>query len=186
MAVIKAPDGRVAASPEEVEEIWCQRFLADYGNNAEVTSFQKLKARVEELRDELPISDSGLQLDLPLLAERIWSAIVRAKGGRATGPSEVPRNFLKAAGKPMAMAIAQVAAAGLRDGLPLGWRGGRMAAVPRRPGKPITFANSRGVLCSEDAAKACGQAIRVEVAGAAEKVLKGWQFATASGGGPKS
>jgi len=114
---------------------------------------------------------------------KLVDVILGSKGGKAVGPDQIPGELLRAAGLGAARHLAQILLASLRDGLPLAFRGARMAPVKRKPGPPMSYSNSRGVACSNASAKAVGRALRAEVLPPVAAALDGWQFGAVAGGG---
>ena len=83
--------------------------------------------------------------------------------------------LLKATPAGAASFIVQIADASLREGLPLRWRGSRMVEVPRKPGAPMNYTNSRGAACGEEAGKVVSKALRAEIMPSLAPLLRGWQ-----------
>lgn len=180
---VRAPGGAVALSTADVAVVWRQRFMDDYGDNAVLTDLDSLASQVQEWRDDLPLETLGLGLPVGELAIKVAEAIVSCKNGKAVGPGQVPVELFKAAGFPAAVLLAQVGQAALCDGIPMAWRGGRMAAVPRKSGKPFTYENGRGALCSDSAAKVFARALRKELVPTVTPLVAGWQFGAIGAGG---
>ena len=67
--------------------------------------------------------------------------------------------------------------------LPTRWRAGVMAAVPRKPGLPLSLANGRGVLCSSHVGKLAAKACRAQLIGALKQAAGPLQFGAVPGGG---
>ena len=83
--------------------------------------------------------------------EREWEdalhVLSKPKSGRAFGPDAVPSELNAAGGQGYRRALGVLCAKVLKEDAPMSWKGGDMAAVPRKPG-PLTPSNTRGVLCS--------------------------------------
>ncbi len=80
--------------------------------------------------------------------------------GRAIGPDAVPVEFIKASGLHYLRLVAQLCKSVVAKGVPFLWRGGMMAAVPRKVHEPLSLANARGVLCSSTVGKLYGRCLR--------------------------
>ncbi len=72
----------------------------------------------------------------------LLDALVACKLGRAVGPDAVPVEFIRAAGILYMRLVAQICKAASATGVSLLWWGGMMAAVPRKPQKPLTLVNA--------------------------------------------
>ena len=70
----------------------------------------------------------------------------KPKLGRAFGPDAIPSETIAASGQKCRRALGALCAKVLKEGAPMLWKGGDMAAVPRKP-RPLTPSNTRGVLC---------------------------------------
>ncbi len=79
----------------------------------------------------------GTPLDLHHLAAKLADSLWACRNGRATGLDGVPVEALKAGGHGLLLQLSRVTMAAIRDGIPFSWHGGRMAAVPRKAGKPL-------------------------------------------------
>ena len=62
----------------------------------------------------------------------LHDALAACKLGRAVGSDAVPAEFIRAAGSFYMKLVAQVCQAAAATGIPFTWRGGVMAAVPRK------------------------------------------------------
>ena len=89
----------------------------------------------------------------------------------------------RAGGVHAAWALSGLVAAAAKHGAPLAWRGGRMAAVPKKATAAVTLQNSRGVLCSDTAGKLYGKVMRTQAAAVLEVVAADWQMGAVSGKG---
>ena len=86
---------------------------------------------------------------LPLVSD----ALATANHGKAVGPDALPAELLKAGGFWLLPHLARLASRAVVAGVPQGWRGGRMALVPKKAMLPFTLQSSRGVLCAKWQAK---------------------------------
>ena len=110
-------------------------------------------------------------------------ALAACKPGRAVGPDAIPVEFTRASGDQYLRLIAQLCQAAGRTGAPFSWRGGTMAAVPRKPAKPLSLSTGRGVLCSSTVGKLYGRCLRRAAVPALVKEAGGTQFGAVPGGG---
>ena len=78
---------------------------------------------------------------------------------RAFGPDAIPSKLIAAGGQRYRWALGALCAKVSREGAPILWKGGDMAAVPRKPG-PLTPSNTRGVLCSSCPGKMYASVLR--------------------------
>ena len=89
----------------------------------------------------------------PVVSEAEWlplisDALATAKHGKAVGPDALPAEHLKAGGTWLLPYPARLAALATTAGVPKGWRGGRMALVPKKAMLPFSLQNSRRVPCA--------------------------------------
>ena len=181
--VWKAPNGKVAATEEEAADMLQAKFAEDFAHGTVLVA-------KEALRVELDIShvdSEGTALHgAPTSSE--WAclladALSTAKDGKACGPDEVPIEALKIGGPGLLRRLADVFGKIQRDGLPFQWRGGRMVAVPRKAGAPVSMSIVRGVLCADSAAKLLGRILRNKLRPTMNKYVQGWQAGAVQGGG---
>ena len=71
----------------------------------------------------------------------------------------IPSKLIAAGGQGHRRALGVLCAKVLKEGAPMLWKGGDMAAVPRKPG-PLTPSNTRGVLCSSCPGKMYANVLR--------------------------
>ena len=110
-------------------------------------------------------------------------ALASCKLGRAVGPDAVPVEFMQASGIFFVRLVAQVCKAAAATGIPFIWRGGMMAAVPRKVQKPLNLANAWEVLCSSTVGKLYGKCLRKAASPALVAESQGTQFGAVPGGG---
>ncbi len=58
-----------------------------------------------------------------------------------------------------------------------------MVEVARKPGAPLSYTNSRGVACGEEAGKVVSKALRAEITPSLATLLRDWQYGSLAGGG---
>ena len=58
-----------------------------------------------------------------------------------------------------------------------------MAPVPRKPDRPMSYENCRGVLCANAAAKVVARVMRQEILPPLLPALRGWQYGAVPAGG---
>ena len=79
--------------------------------------------------------------------------------GRAFGPDAIPSELIAASGQGYRRALGALCAKVLNESAPMLWKGGDMAAVPRKP-RPPTPSNTRGVLSSSCPGKMYASVLR--------------------------
>ena len=91
--------------------------------------------------------------------ENAFHVLSKPKSGRAFGPDAILSELIAAGGQGYRRALGAFCAKMLKEGAPMLWKGGDMAAVPREPG-PLTPSNTRGVLCSRCPGKMYASVLR--------------------------
>ena len=94
--------------------------------------------------------------------EDAFHVLSKPKSGRAFGPDAIPSELIAAGGQGYRWALGVLCAKVSKEGAPMLWKGGDMAAVPRKPG-PLTPSNTRGVLCSSCPGKMYASVLRAAV-----------------------
>ncbi len=84
--------------------------------------------------------------------------LVSLKAGKAPGQSGVPPELPRIGGHECAALLSQVMMAATKEGIPRLWRG-VLAPVPKKPRRPFSLTNSRGVLCALTPAKLYGKVL---------------------------
>ena len=82
----------------------------------------------------------------------------------------------------MAPHYGQLAARLARDGAPGSWRGARCVPVPRKPRRPLSMQNSRGVACGDALGKIYATIIRAKLTPALKQQAGEWQMGAVPGG----
>ena len=133
----------------------------------------------------------------PAVVSHQWRDSLRRRSGSHTWPTLWLRallakqsarmtsqwSCLRQEGVPLLTQLATLAVATVQDGLPLSWRGGKMIPVPRKPGRPLSGENARGILLSNHIAKVFGKVLRQQVASPFAQLVKEWQYGAVAGGG---
>ena len=129
-------DGRTLQTPAEVVAELEERFQRDFGaGGVLVGGGAACGAAFADLPPmESPISHAEW-------TARLLETAIRTKRGRAPGPDGLPPEFFRLGGSRYCGVLASIAEKSFGTGVPLAWRGGRMAQVPNGP-------KTRGVLCS--------------------------------------
>ena len=144
--------GVPAATPSDVAKIWRDRFIREFAGNVALASPESVSEAVDAVRgatvDPAPVPE----LPSDIISKLTWAAAA-CKAGRATGPDQIPMEFVQAGGDQYARFLSQVLAHAPSQGIPLAHRGGRMAPVPHKPRQPLSLENSRGILCADTSAK---------------------------------
>ena len=99
-------------------------------------------APADALADGLDCPFSDESENKPRDRNQTLDALAACKLGRAVGPDAVPVEFIRAAGIFYMRLVAQVCKAAAATGVPFTWRGGMMAAVPRKVQMPLSLSNA--------------------------------------------
>ena len=124
--------------------------MKEFGENCVEFSEAEHLVKVQADKQAAPVLFSRSPTDTPD-TEREWEddfhVLSKPKSGRAFGPDAIPSELIAAGGQGYRRALGVLCAKVSKEGAPVLWKGGDMAAVPRKPG-PLTPSNTRGVLCS--------------------------------------
>jgi hypothetical protein len=146
VAVQRTADGRVIARREELVACWEGLFSAEFSGHTRTFEYKLAWAEVASTIKDGTLVDVGVS-EFECICS-LQDALGACKLGRVVGPDAVPVEFTRAAGSCYVTLVAQVCQAAAATGVPFTWRGGVMAAVPRKVQKPLGLGNARGVLCS--------------------------------------
>ena len=154
---VKLADGTPADTPELVATAWEQQFLQEFSGHGQVLSAEQYVAAVADARRAFEVAWQDAPADGVPGTRQEWeevleSVLMHTAAGRAAGPDGLPYEFIRASGPAFLTHLARIAHR-LGEGAPLQWRGGTMLPVPRKPGRPFSQANSRGVVCACTSAK---------------------------------
>ena len=154
----RAADGKIIARREELLACWEDLFSAEFGGHTRTIGYDQAREVVSKVIQGFVLVDTQV-------SEFDWAcslvdALAACKPGRAVGPDAVPVEFIRASGIFYMKLVAQVCKAASATGVPFTWRGGMMAAVPRKVQKPLNLGNARGVLCSSTVGKLFGRCLR--------------------------
>ena len=125
--------------------------MKEFGENCAEFSEAEHLTKVQADKQAAPVLFTRSPTDTCVLpgTEREWEdalhVLSKPKSGRAFGPDAIPSELI-AAGQGYRRALGVLCAKVSKQGAPMLWKGGDMAAVPRQPG-PLTPSNTRGVLC---------------------------------------
>ncbi len=158
--VLKDKGGLIIADPAEAVQAWEAHFFEEFGRNGAIVSISE--ARSAAALATRPTGVPGLSLEA--WADRLLAVNTKSCCGRAAGRDGVVPEVLKYGGRPAARALAGVAVASGRDGIPFEYRGGLMTPVPRKPGMGPSLSNARGVILSPVPGKAYAKVLRREAA----------------------
>ena len=138
-----APDGFVAKSHEECQQIWCSQFgQLEAGLPVTTNQIQQLHAQ----RDTACLDDPALLMS----AQDILAAIRRMKNGKVPGPGRLPIDVLKAGGFTMAQTLLSLmtkAAWHMHE--PLSWKGGLLVPLFKGKGSPQDATGYRSIFISD-------------------------------------
>ena len=188
-------NGVPARTTREQAMCWQAKFLEEFGGNGGVVTdaalLEQVRAGRAAVEQAMPaaaqLPQELKQAVLPCSREAWTYALAGAFRGmalrRAPGQDGVPAEFAQAGGLPYAAAVADLVVKFPAEGAPLEWRGGRMSGVPRKAGKPMTWTNIRGVLCSPVPAKAYASVLRSSFVGWLPYATGPTQYGAISGGG---
>ena len=181
VAVQRTADGTIISRREVLLACWEQLFSAEFGGFTRTFDFDQAREEVSKIIQDFILVDSQA-------SEFEWvcslvDALASCKLGRAVGPDAVPVEFMRASGMFFVKLVAQMCKAAAATGIPFTWRGGMMAAVPRKVQKPLTLANARGVLCSSNVGKLYGKCLRKVAVPALVAESMGAQYGAIPGGG---
>jgi len=167
---------RVAGTKEEIAELWAETFRKDFGPTASRQDAAGIEAEVRSFRTARPQQQeqrySSQQQQQPQQQQHqdspgreewvalVADALAATNEDKAMGRDELPLAALRAGGLAVAGLLADVCTAAAADGIPAAWRGGRMVAVPRKAGAPLSLATVRGVQCSNAAPRVVGKVLR--------------------------
>ena len=127
--------------------------MKEFGENCAEFSEAEHLVRVQAEKQAAPVLFTRSPTDTCALpgTESEWEdalhVLSKPKSGRAFGPDATPSELIAAGGQGYRRALGVLCAKVLKEGAPMLWKGGDMAAVPRKPG-PLTQSNTRGVFCS--------------------------------------
>ena len=144
-----------------------KRFLEEFGGAGEIVSCGELQRRAAVADTwSAPAQSAVHSRRRSHITAEVWESLLPKEiallhNERATGDDLVPAEAVKAGGEGYIRVLAGLAAAASasESGVPLVWRGGTMAAVPRKSGRPLSIVNSRGILLSPVPAKAIAKVV---------------------------
>jgi hypothetical protein len=180
LAVLKRRDGSVATSALQASQAWGDLFMEDFGFGAIDTNEAALREHVAAVRSRLPSPPEPPARDA--FVSKVGDAVRACRSGKAVGSDQVPMELLSLGGPPVHQFLADIYLAGGRDGVPMSFRGSRMAPVPRKPGRPLSLDNGRGVACDSAISKPLGRLLRAELRGAMVAEVSELQSGAVPGG----
>jgi hypothetical protein len=181
VAVQRTADGTIISRREVLLACWEDLFSAEFGGFTRIIDFGQAREEVSKIIRDFILTDSQ-ESEFEWICSLV-DALASCKLGRAVGPDAVPVEFMQASGIFFVRLVAQVCKAAAATGIPFIWRGGMMAAVPRKVQKPLNLANARGVLCSSTVGKLYGKCLRKAAIPALVAESQGTQFGAIPGGG---
>ena len=147
-------DGKPLASLQAKANQHQRELAKDFGENC---------AEGASVQADAPVHFTRSPTDARALpsTEREWEDALRVlpKSGRACGPDAIPSELIAAGGQGYCRALGALCAKVSFEGAPIFWKGGDMAADPRKPG-PLTPSNTKGVLCSSCPGKMYASVLR--------------------------
>lgn len=138
-----APDGSVAQSHEECQQIWCRQF-GQLEAGLPVTTDQIQQLHVQRCAS---CPDDPAML---MSAHDILAAIRRMKSGKVPGPGRLPIDVLKAGGFTLAQSLLPLMTkATWHMHEPLAWKGGLLVPLFKGKGSPQDAAGYRSIFISD-------------------------------------
>ena len=142
-----------------------RELMKEFGENCAEFSEAEHLTKVQADKQAAPVLFTRSPTDTCVSpgTEREWEdalhALSKPKSGRAFGPDAIPSELIAAGGQGYRRALGVLCAKVSKEGAPMLWKGGDMAAFPRKPG-PLTPSNTRGVVCSNCPGKMYARVLR--------------------------
>ena len=142
-----------------------RELMKEFGENCAEFSEAEHLTKVHADKRAAPVLFTRSPTDTCVLpgTEREWEdalhVLSKPKSGRAFGHDAIPSELIAAVGEGYRRALGVLCAKVSKEGAPMLWKGGDMAAVPRKAG-PLTPSNTRGVLCSSCPGKMYASVLR--------------------------
>ena len=179
LPILRSPDGTLAQTFQQQQQIWLRQFAAvEAGLPLSWSALYSL-ARPGVSRPECELDPQAFISPWQLL-----QAIRKLRRGKACGPNAIPPDLLKAGGAPFAMqfsCLTNKVIAHVHE--PTSWRGGKLIPLYKGKGQPSDPSSFRSIFVSDFTAKLYHACLRRPLERAWTASLHSMQFGGRAGCG---